>query len=163
MRKRKINRLIPALLIVCIAALAVMIFALTRGITEPSAFSPPPFESAAQSGTPEVTNTSWTKIYQDGMSFSAHVCGEATFKEGSADLFFTNDAENNVWLKLRITDENGNVLGETGLLKPNEYVKSVALNTIPAVGTKIRLKMMAYEPETYYSAGSVSVNITVGG
>lgn len=54
-------------------------------------------------------------------------------------------------------------MGETGLLKPGEYVKTVTLTKTLAAGENIKLKIMGYEPETYESAGSVSLNVTVGG
>ena len=58
-------------------------------------------------------------------------------------------------------DENGNTLGETGLIKPGEYVQSVELDRVPKVGTPIVLKIMAYQPDTYYSEGAVSLNTTI--
>ena len=60
-----------------------------------------------------------------------------------------------MWLKARILDGSGAVLGETGLLRPGEYVRAAALNTVPAQTVPVTVKIMAYEPETYYSAGSV--------
>ena len=78
-------------------------------------------------------------------------------------MYLTNDEGNKVWLKLRILDEEDNILAETGLLKPNEYVKTVTFDKIPKSGANIKLKIMAYEPDTYYSAGAVTLNTTVGG
>lgn len=43
-------------------------------------------------------------------------------------------------------------------MKPNEYLKAVTFTTAPQSGAKIKLKIMAYEPETYYSAGAVTLN-----
>ena len=83
--------------------------------------------------------------------------------EGSnAAVYLTNPAENEVWLKLRVLDENGNILGETGLIRPGEYVKDVALTENLTAGTKIKLKIMGYEPETYFSAGTVNQKTAVG-
>ncbi len=61
---------------------------------------------------------------------------------------------------MKVEGENGKLLGETGLIKPGEYVKSVKLNESPEAGSDIRLRIVAYEPETYYSAGSVVLNTT---
>ena len=66
-----------------------------------------------------------------------------------------------MWLKVRILDVGGNILGETGLVRPGEYVQTVALTTIPKPGTPITLKIMAYEPDTYYSMGAGTLNTTV--
>lgn len=140
-----------------------MIIALTlAGKQEPPVFTPPNFDAAAQSGTPAVpSNLGWSEIYQDGMGYTVHVCGKVIVNDGSADVYFANDRDNAVWLKLRITDEKGAILGETGLIKPDEYVRSVTLRTVPEDGSKVKMKIMAYEPDTYYSAGSVSLQTTI--
>ena len=69
----------------------------------------------------------------------------------------------NSYLDYRVLDENGEMLGETGLIKPNEYVKYVALSRELPQGTKIKLKIMGYEPQTYRSAGAATLNTTIGG
>ena len=137
--------------------------ALTGGKTEQAEFTPPPFETTAQSGMPNAADESWTQIYKDGMNFSTHLCGKVVLNGNSADVYLTNDEGNKVWLKLRILDEEDNILAETGLLKPNEYVRTVTFDTVPENRATIKLKIMAYEPDTYYSAGAVTLNTTVGG
>lgn len=150
---------------VCFLAVLGMILSLvlTGGKPEQAEFTPPPFDAAAQSGMPNAAGESWTQIYRDGMNFSAHICGKVFLNGKSADLYFTNDNGNEVWLKLRILDEEDNILAETGLLKPNEYVRTVTFDTVPENRANIKLKIMAYEPDTYYSAGAVTLNTTVGG
>ena len=145
---------------VCFVAVIGMILslALTGEKSGKKEFVPPEFEPMAQKGIPTVTDNSWTKIYKDGMGFSAHICGRVMIENNSADLFFTNDSDNPVWLKLRILDEKNHILAETGLIKPGEYIKTVEFIKVPQKGAKITLKIMAYEPDTYYSAGAVSLN-----
>jgi len=62
---------------------------------------------------------------------------------------------------LKMTDGTGVELGQTGLIRPNEYVKAITTNTIPKEGDLVKLKIMAYEPETYNSLGSVSLNTSM--
>lgn len=159
----KNKNILPILSVLCLLALVGMILTLTFGGKKPEApsFTPPPFDSSAQSGTPDTNDESYTKIYQDGMSFTAYVCGNVKLAGNRADVFFTSAAENSVWMKLRITDETGRILGESGLIKPGEYVQSVQFDTVPEIGQKIKMKIMAYEPDTYYSAGAVLLNTTV--
>ncbi len=161
----KQNKTIVIALAVCLVAVTGMVLALclTGGESEPSAFVAPEFDSTAVVGTPTDAGESWMPIYQDGMEFSAHICGRVMINDGLADIYFTNDEGNEVWMMLRIMDEAGNILGETGLIKPGEYVKSVKFDVVPEVGTAIKMKIMAYEPETYYSAGAVSLNTVIGG
>ncbi len=73
---------------------------------------------------------------------------------------FANPQSNDVWLKLRVLDAQGNLPGETGLIRPGEYLRSVALMAPLQKGTPIELKIMAYEIDTYYSAGAVSLQTT---
>ena len=51
------------------------------------------------------------------------------------------------------------VLGETGLIRPGEYVQSIKYDQLPGQDTNIVLKVMAYEPETYHSAGSFFIEM----
>lgn len=55
-------------------------------------------------------------------------------------------------------DKDGKVLGETGLVKPGQYVQPLTLDTVPKQTETVKVKIMAYEPETYYSAGAASLN-----
>ena len=154
------------LIAVCAVAVLGMILALTLGGRQQQPqrpnFTPPPFDASAEAGTPEVPDGMGYSEF-DAKLFKASVCGEVKVVDGSADIYLTNPESNYAWLKVRVLDENGNILGETGLIKPGEYVKSVAFNTVPEKGAKIVLKIMAYEPNTYHSAGSASLNTVMGG
>lgn len=148
--------------LVCIAAIAVLcvgvavICILNR---EPTGFVPPEFDNNAVSGTPEVPDDmGYLEVYKEGMSFNSFVCGEVNIVDGKADIYFTNPQKNTLWMKLRIFDDKGNVIAETGLIKPNEYLKTVTFDKVPVNNSKITMKIMTYEPNTYYSGGAVSLN-----
>lgn len=139
-----------------------MIAVLNKPQHESPAFVPPPFETAAQTGTPNIPDSlGYSEPYQAGMNYRFGVCGNVEVSGSRTTVFFTNPADNTVWLKLRILDENGNLLGETGLLKPGEYVQYVSLTKELEDGTPVQLKIMGYEPDTYYSAGAATVTTTV--
>ena len=72
-------------------------------------------------------------------------------------VYFANPAENSCNLRLRVMDEGGKILGQSGLIRPGEFIQAVTLEQPAEVGTTLILKLMAYEPETYYSAGAVTV------
>lgn len=147
------KRPITILAVLCAAALAVMTAALLYTGRAPQ-FTPPPFDAAAQAGTPAVPEgIGYGELDASAFHFSA--AGVLTVRDGGAELWLTNPAGSSVWLKARILDGSGAVLGETGLLRPGEYVRAAALNTVPAQTAPVTVKIMAYEPETYYSAGSV--------
>lgn len=153
---RKVIRLLTVL---CIFSVAAMVIALLPG-DKAAAFSPPPFDAGARQGSPEVPEELGYQILDAGV-FRAGLCGAVIPNGHTAHVWFTNPEENTVWLRLRILDEQGNILGQTGLLRPGEYLQTVTLDTVPPEGASIRLKLMAYEPETYHAAGSVTVSTTI--
>lgn len=146
---------------VCAISVLVMIAALLApGKTVPAEFTPPPFEPNAVIGIPNVPDDlGWTEL--DAQAFLFSVCGKVVVRDAKADIWLTNPQSNSIWLKVRILDEDGNILGQSGLLRPGEYVQTVTFDEMPADGTAIGLKIMAYQPETYYSEGSATLNTTV--
>lgn len=152
---------VPVLAAVCLLCLAMMAAALVYTQSPAQGeFIPPPFEESAVSGIPDVPEElGWQEL--DAQAFQVGVCGAVVLEGNRADVWLTNPESNIVWLKLRIMDENGTVLGETGLIRPGEYVQSVTFDTVPASGATISMKVMAYEPETYHSAGTVTLNTTI--
>lgn len=139
----------------CAVSVAVMLLALTRGGRQ-EAFSPPSFDPAAQTGTPKVPeDAGYGQLDAKAFQFSA--AGELIVRDGSIDVWLTDPAENQVWLKVRVLDEQGGILGKSGLIRPGQYVRAVKLDTVPRQTAAVTLKVMAYEPETYYSAGAVSL------
>lgn len=164
-KQQKQNKQVTILSAVFAIVLVVMIVALSSpreaAIGE---FVPPAFDENAVIGTPEVPDgLGYSAPWQEGMAYRFAVCGNVTIEGKQALVYFTNPAENDTWTKLRIYDESGNVLGETGLIKPGEYVQYVALEKSLPVGTAIKLKIMGYEPDTYTSAGAVVLNTAIGG
>lgn len=156
-------KLIPILSGVFVFVLIVMIMALCMPKnTSNGEFVPPAMESAAVSGIPDVpAELGYTELYQEGMAYRVSVCGVPSVEGQSLTVFFTNTEGNEKYLKLRVVDEQGSILGETGLLQPGEYVECVKLKKTLSSGTAIKLKIMGYEPADYSSAGSVLLNVTI--
>ena len=162
--ENKKSKTVPILGAVLAVLVVGMIVALCLPRSTEADFTPPPFEQNAVSGVPEVPEElGYSAPYKEGMAYRFSVCGNVTVEGENAVVYLTNPAENEVWLKLRVLDEKGNTLGETGLIKPGEYVRCVSLSAVPSAGTKIILKIMGYEPETYHSAGSATLSTTMEG
>ena len=162
MKKQKNHYILPLAAVLCVLSLAVMVFALTRQNTQTvmGEFTPPPFDSSAVVGTPAVPDgLGWQEL--DAQAYMVGICGKFIPNGNTADIWLTNPEGNTVWLKVRVLDEKGSIIGETGLVRPGEYVQSVELDTVPKTGTPIVLKIMAYQPDTYYSEGAVSLNTTI--
>ncbi len=146
----------------CIISTLCMIIVLSFPKKETAKFVPPNFDENAISGKPIVSEElGWNVIYQDGMEYKSAICGNIIINDNTADVYFWNDSENSAWLKLRVYDLNGKIVAETGIIKPNNYIEEIAFTEPIANGDKLKLKIMAYEPETYYSKGSVVLNTTV--
>ena len=161
-KKQKNNYILPLAAVLCVLSIAVMVFALTRQEvqTEMGDFTPPPFDAAAVVGSPSVPDgLGWKEL--DAEVYKVGICGKFIPKGNTADVWLTNPESNTVWLKVRVLDDKGNTLGETGLIKPSEYVQSVELDNVPKAGKPIVLKIMAYQPNTYYSEGAVTLNTTI--
>ena len=166
--KKRLNRILILLVCAILAAVVALITVSVIALTPKKApFVPPEFDAEATEGVPDISEPAtdtyrpdYQKIYKDGMTFSAYGCGEVNISDGKADIYFTNPEENTLWMKLRVFDEQGNVIAETGLIKPYEYLMTITFDTIPEDGTKIMMKIMTYEPETYYSGGAVSLATT---
>lgn len=152
-----------AIILALILVLAVLLIDLIATILRPKQgkFVPPAFETAAVSGTPEVAEElGYTQLYQEGMAYRVAVCGMPYADGQKLTVYFTNVQENDCYLKLRILDAQDAVLGETGLLRPDEYVEAVELSEALEAGTPIKLKVMSYDAETYESAGTVLLSVT---
>ena len=158
-REDMIKKILPVIAGLCVLAVAVMILALSLG-GKTGEFSAPPFDPAAKTGTPDVPQDAGYGE-MDAKAFSFSVAGELAVENSETDVWLTNPDKNTVWLKVRILDGNNNVLGESGLIRPGEYVKSVKLDSVPKSSTGVSLKIMAYEPDTYYSAGSAKLMTTL--
>ena len=143
-----------------LAVLSVLCVCFVGCAEEKPQFVAPAFEANAVAGEP--TNAEGEQGYRvlDARGvYKVGICGQIKVVDGKADVWFYNSAENNVWLKLRVQDrKTGAILGETGLLKPGEYVQSITFTKAPSAGTEITLRVMSYEPETYYSKGEVTLN-----
>ena len=154
------RRLICVLAVLCVISLTAMTVALCPG-AEKTVFTPPPFDSAAETGTPAVPEGLGYRTL-DADAFRVAVCGEILAEGTNAVVYLTNPTDNDAWLKVRILSEKGEILGESGLIRPGEYVRNIRMEPMPVPGTPIVLKIMAYEPETYHSRGAVTVHTHVG-
>ncbi len=153
-----------ASIFVCVAALAMMsvTLCLNKPAMEAVEFSPPPHDSNAVAGMPDEVpaDLGYTRLeIEKGYVF--YLCGNINLRGDNADVFFTSPADNSVLLRLRIVDEKGQTLGETGLVHPGEFLQSITFSSIPRTSGPVKCKIIAYQPETYYSMGTVTLNTTL--
>ena len=99
----------------------------------------------------------------EGVDYRFSLCGSVYMDGASAVIYFTNPAENRVWLRLCVLDGSGRTLGETGLLRPGEYVRAVVLDEPLPAGTPVTIRVTGCQPETYRCAGAVVMSTAVCG
>lgn len=144
-----------ALLLVLALGVTLLVRSRDRG------FAPPPFESAAEKGTPTLTDEKlrfgYATVYE---GLTVGLCGECVFADGALQVYFSSPEDNEAWVRIKIYNEKGKLLGESGILRPGEYVKSIALSSAPK-GDTLKIKLLSYEPNTYYSLGSAELTVAV--
>lgn len=153
---RKTYKMLMASVVICIVCVGIMIFALLQGPRQIVNFTPPPFDGAAVAGVPALTDEDGYKPI-DAKVYKFNICGDLSLSGTKTDIWLTNLEENDTWLKAVLKDEADNLLGESGLIRPGEYLQSIELTTVPTETQDVKLVIMGYEPYSYYSVGNVSL------
>ena len=142
-----------------ICVLLTVVFALTAVFlyTYEKPHKPPPFEENAQIGVPEIPDDNTHYSVLDTGNF--HVGFLGIIERGDDDsltVYFTNPQENDVYLMCMIADTDGNELYKSGLLRPGEYVNELSpIAKVKGEFENAVVEVYAFEPETYYSRGSI--------
>ena len=110
---------------------------------------------------PNLEKLGYVVLYQEGMKFKVKVCGNCKFVDGVLVNYFTNISENDVYLQIKILNEDEKEIGTSGLLKPNQYINGVKLNEHKEMGDKITMRIYAYDPETLEKIGSAVLKTAI--
>ena len=98
-------------------------------------------------------------VIKDG--FKIAMSSEVAINDNVADVYFTSDKDNVAWLKIEILSADGNTsYGESGLIKQGETLKQLKLESLPE-GESLLVKILSYEPTTYYSLGTAKVTVKI--
>ena len=161
MRKKEIIILIMLGALILAAGAAVLIaHACNRPQVIAGEFVPPAFDENVLTGTPaeSLEHVGYGTLNLNEQAKVA-MCANVLVQDGTAQVYFTSPGENTAWLRLQLMDEKGNLLGQTGLLRPGTYVEGVSLTSVPKKTGLVMARILIYEPETYYSLGSASVQV----
>ena len=123
-------------------------------------FVPPPPETNAIKGAPTLEEGVLGSV-TGGPGFRAVMAKEPVLTQGEIFIYFTSPETNEVWMTIELLDEEGKVICESGLLKPGEYVDRLAVLDGAVVGKSVWARVLSYEPDTYLSHGSVSIELLV--
>lgn len=125
-------------------------------------FTPPSFAQNAEDGAPDPGKLADLPYGTLSLTPEISVSMVSEFRvngEGEAEIWFTAPDTNECWVMLRLLDADGNILGETGLLKPGQYLHTLKLNEVPRSDCAVTARILTYEPDTYYSLGSANANV----
>lgn len=155
--------IITSIIIFIVLSISVIVLYLNKDkIKRKAEFVKPEFETSSIKGKPEDVDE--TLSYQE-MSikddFVVYICATPREENNKLTLYFTSSEKNVSLLKIRIFDANNNLLGESGLIEPNSYIKEINLNRSLNENEGISIKVMSYQKETYYSNGSFKLNVFV--
>ena len=141
-----------------IALLSVKIF---RRMNPP--YVPPEFDQTAQTGAPEPEeHMAYGEISAQG-GFTFGIAGTMYQQEdGSVQVYFTNPQSSDANIMCEIRDEAGTVIYKSGVIRPGQYIERLEpLAELPAEAVKIELYVYAFEPDTWYSKGTINLSNTL--
>ena len=151
------------LVYVIIIVLGIAVFFVAKTLFKPKGFTHPDFEVSAEKGMPvlneEMFGYSELKV-TDG--YTIYLCGVPSNDGQNIDMYLTNPKGNDVWVMAEITDSNGDILGKSGVLKQDEFVKTIKLDKVlPKRETPVSVNIIAFEPKSWQSKGTITLNLTI--
>lgn len=155
--KKKIIIILSLVLIVLICIILVLGINLKNKTT----FVKPKFDKLSSSKIPEDLNYS-EQVLKISDDYSLYI---ETIPRIVGDYLIVNLVSidtNNIWIKVRVLDKNNKIAGESGLIKPGEYLEKIELNKKLSNKDSITYVIMGYEIDTYLSAGEVNLNTRIG-
>lgn len=154
---RKLSTTFAFLTLFCLCLASWHLF---KTLSQPE-FIPPEFDDTATLGVPDsvIDDTSFQYLKID-TNFEIGLCGKPYIKDNDLFLYFTNPANNENWLLVLLLNASGVEIGRSGVLKPGEYVASVGFSEEYELDNlnSILIKIISYEPNTYESKGTVTLN-----
>lgn len=154
--KKQILILINILII-----LILIIILLIININKKSIFQKPKFEVNATSQIPKTVDYE-NSIIDISDGYSIYIEGIPHIDKNNLIINFISIKENNIWIKIKVLDEKNNIICESGLIKPGEYLKQLKLKQKVSPNTNLTYMIIGYEKDTYLSAGTIKLNTKVG-
>lgn len=157
----KLQKTILIIMAVLIAALLITALSIVTS-RQPETiirdFVPPEFDPAARTGAPENVDPNQAYNYLELTENAAiSLCANITVENNAAQVYLTSHDDNLGWIKIKLLDDAGNLLGQSGLIRPGEYIQAIQLDSVPKESGLIVAKVLIYEPDTYLSLGSASI------
>ena len=155
-RKIMLGILASVLLILCM----VFAYGYLRHAGGYLLFRTPEHEAAAVQGVPtgDTAGNYETLPVKDG--YTVGIDTAPVYLDGILYLNAANLSDNTVWFLARVY-RGDQMIAQTGIFYPGEYVAQVPCSTKLSAGEKILVRILAYEPETYHSEGVAQFSTVV--
>lgn len=155
--------IISSIIVFIVILIGVIVLFLNKDkIKKKTEFVVPQLENSSIKGKPEDVDE--TLSYQE-MSikedYVVYICATPKEENGKLILYFTSSEKNVSLLKIRVFDSDNKLIGESGLIEPNSYIKEITLNRNLNKNEGISIKVMSYQKDTYYSNGSFKLNVFI--
>lgn len=160
------KRTVLIVLGVVIAAIAIWLLIWVFACGGPGIFDPTAQNGQAPYKTEEEIQAELNRTVEEGM-FNISIASAIQFVDGRSEgtAYIENVPGNQYLMKVRITDDaTGELLYESGVLKPNQYIENIVLvkeldqGSYPATATFTAMDQTTYE-EIGQAAAKVVVNI----
>ena len=157
MKKNKITIILSVILIILVS---IIIFLLIN-INSKKQFKKPEFDKNATTIPEKLEYKEKAIKISEGYSLYIDPIPKLD-QNDNLSINLVSLEENKIWIKVRILNAKEEIIGETGLIKPGEYLEKVQINQQLSENDQITYKIMGYEKDTYRSAGTISLNTRIG-
>ncbi len=127
-------------------------------------YSPPELDDKRQTGIPAPDEKYLYETIDTDYGYSFRIAANLfRQKDGSVMIYFTNPAENSVSLMCAVNDtDDGTVYYKSGRINPGEYIEKLDPNIEFENEVKnITVRIYAFEPTNYTSAGSTNLKMVL--
>lgn len=156
MKKNKIQKILVIILLILI----IVIVMLKINLKNKTKFIKPPFEQNIITKIPD--SIEYDKFLNITKGYSFYIEPLPKISNNFLIINFAAHESNNIWLKVRIL-QNDEIIAESGLVKPGQYLEKIMLNgNTYLVDKEITYLIMGYEIDTYLSEGIVKLNTRIG-
>lgn len=153
------NKIVIILTIVLVILVSIVIV-LAINLKKKTTFTKPKFDKLVLNEIPDDLKYQ-KNILKISEGYAIYIDAMPKIDDEQLIVNFISLEDNNIWIKLRIIKDN-EIIGESGLVRPGEYLKTVKINTNLSINQNITYIIMGYEFDTYLSAGVINLNTKVG-
>ena len=161
-KKQKLIIKIMIIIVLIISITSLIIFFNKDSFSQKGEFIVPKKDDNAIDGKP--SDVAKECMYQEAKvndEYIVYLCALPLFQDNKLSVYFTSFRNNKGLMRIKILDLEKNVIGESGLISPNSYIKDIVLNKKLENGDIITVKVMHYEKNTYYSLGEIKLDLPV--